>query len=672
LSTNSDNFYTELENDYFKFKPKKIIRALSQNPEDKLFRFLHKILSSPANVITHNVASRSKRNACLNELRRAISDKDLTQKIDKLLLLSTSAERLYDLIKFELDNLPLSRKSVATQCSAILTEAFDESTKLKKEINNHLENLKNNTPFFDLSTASITSSENITFSPDDVITKIVDFISLSFKMLNFKHRLSQGKYITLPQMVTVDDEDLTNARAIFFYSMLWNNLDSAVCSCLHFDGEITVFDESSLPEEILKSEIKEFYEFDRTINPFERFDFISNERLYAKLSQNFNEGIVKFNVHKTVSGIEYLSDLNNGRSITVSEIPSYVALLDTLYLSDHSLLLAGLTLREWVRCYATLEYLANKFEAPRTFKPEELIGYFVSVGISYQKAKTFIDLVTFTSESRDVYDSPLIKMSDGSYYFITVGYFSPGLTNIILSQFSSLKIDLSKKGIGFEREIHSLLSSLNHNYHYFSFKRGDDQYEYDAVMQLDNKVFIFECKNTNLSGGSVAKAKKKFDLFKEAAIQVKRLKYGLMTHPEVFHEQFGLNIDDFEIVPVIVNNLPFSLPGLFDGVYVTDYSALSKILNNPTVGVTKIMNDHGELSSVTTASHRLWENDKLQANDLINQFKNPIQLASLIDNTNVFKYFLQINKDIAFGVCHASTNLETIKTEQQKRLKEYL
>nr|WP_310615762.1 hypothetical protein [Pantoea cypripedii] len=672
MTIHSANFYTELENDYFKFKSKKIVKVLSQQPEDKFYRFLDKVLSSPANILTHNDKNRIKRDEFLLELRRHITDEVLNKKIEKLILLSRTAEKLYDLIKSKLDELSLSKKSVATQCSAILQHANNESVELKKEIRTHLENIDSTGELFDISSASFISSGGITFLPDDVITKIVDYVSLSLKMLSYRYNLTQDKYITLPVKVPVSEDDLIDARKILYYSILWSNLESAVCSCLYFDGELKTFTSESLQEELIEAGVKEFYEFDRAVNPFERFDFISNERLYSKLTQNFNDAMVDFGVHKTIANIENLSKLDNGRSITLSEIPTYVALLETLCLNDEAILLAGLNLREWVRCYATLEYLARKLETPIVFSFEIISGYLVAVGITYEKARLFIEYVTFKSDSRDVYDCPLIKLTDGSYYFFSTGYFSPGLTNIILSQFSSLKIDLSHKGYGFENEIHTVLEDLNLNYRYFSFNRDGQDYEYDAVLQLNDKVFIFECKNTNLSGGSVIKAKKKFDLLTDAAKQVKRLKEGLLKFPEVFHDKFKKNISDFEVIPVIVNNLPFSLPGLFDDVYVTDYSALSKILHNDSINAIKITVNEGSLSSTATPSHRLWENDTLQANDLLSQFNEPIQLVSFIDNTMISRHFLPIDSEVAFGVCLATTDLDKMKKEKQQQLTKYL
>lgn len=667
--SHSENIFKALEVDYYKFKPRKIVKELKQNHSDKLVRFLLAMFKKNINIQPHNTNERTKRDSFLSEIKAASSDQKIREKIDKLQKLCVCAEKIYDAIKLNLSNLAISKKSPEIQCWAVIRRAQNEILFLKDETKKHLENIDQGSRIYDVSSAFLQNSEGEYYSPDAVITKTVDYLSLTLKMFSFNHKLNNGNLTIIPDAVEVEEEDLEDAGRIFSNSILWFALESAVETCLLFEYELNEYNSTNLPEGLEDSGLDVFYAFELTKDMFIRADFISNERLYSKLSQNFIEAMYKYNIHKTVDdSMLYLSTLDNGRSVTVSEFPAYVALLETLCLSDENMLISGLTLREWVRCYSTLEKLAKLSEKKEIYTFSELNAIFLLVGISSDKSKTFIDHVSFNIESRDLYDSPLLKLKSGNYLFCSVGYFSPGISNIILSQFSSLKVDLSKKGFGFEKEMHDMLSDLKMNYQHFKFKRGTEEYEYDAIVVLDDKVFVLECKNTNLSGGSVNKAYKKKVFFIETAQQVKRLVQGLKDYPDVFQDKFNLDIRAFEVIPVIVNNLPFSLPGKFNDVYITDFSALSKILHNSHIGGIRIQNNNGELESSNTPLHRLWESETLQASDLINQFERPIQLSEFFNSTVVARHSLPISHNTAFGISSFEGDIDRLKEYRRERI----
>uniref|UniRef100_UPI001F1B854C hypothetical protein n=1 Tax=Citrobacter koseri TaxID=545 RepID=UPI001F1B854C len=243
---------------------------------------------------------------------------------------------------------------------------------------------------------------------------------------------------------------------------------------------------------------------------------------------------------------------------------------------------------------------------------------------------------------------PLIQTSNSSYLLFTPAYTSPLISNIILSKFSSKQADLSKKGYGFESDMIGILNKYELVNSHFKFKRGLEQYEYDAVFLLDDKAFILECKNTTLSGGSLTRAFQKKEFIAEAVAQVKRLVDGLASNPEVFEEQFGKNIDDYELVPVIMNNLPFSMPGKIDGVYVTDSSSFSRLIKSRYIDLGII--SHSETYQISNQKHviSMWESDTLTADDIIRHFENPVQIRDFLENKIIKKYPLRVSQDKVF------------------------
>lgn len=671
--SHTENIYKTLEIDYCKFKSKNIVIQLKQNYSDKLLRFLFAMFKKNINIQPHNVNLREKRDSFLTDLKEATNSPDLIQKIDNLNKLCVCAEKIYDVIKSNLSNLPISKKKPEIQCWAVIRRGQGEIDFLKTETRKHLESIDRKQKVFDISTAYLRNKRGESYSPDVVISKTVDYLSLSLKMIGFNYKLNSGGFIVIPDMVDVEEDDIIDAGKIFYNSILWSSLERSVETCLLFDYELNEYNSTNLPNGLENSGLETFYEFNLTKEQFIRLDYISNERLYSKLSQNFMEALYKHNVHKTVDeNLTSLTNINNGYSITTSEFPSYVALLETLCLSDENMLILGLTLREWVRCYSALERLSKISKQREVFTFSALSAYLQLVGISSDKSRLFIDFASFNNESRDLYDSPLLKMKSGDYLFCSIGYFSPGISNIILSKFSSLKVDLSQKGFGFEKEIHEMLSDLKMNYQHFKFKRESEEYEYDAIILLDDKVFVLECKNTNLSGGSVSQAFKKQTFLIDAANQVIRLADGLKKHQDVFSDKFGLDINNFEIIPVIVNNLPFSLPGKYCGVYVTDYSALSKILHNSHISGIEVRNEYGTLTSTNHPMHKLWENNTLQASDLIKQFETPIQLNEFFESTVVKKHTLQINDSVAFGIECLEGDIGQLVEYRRERMNECL
>ena len=68
------------------------------------------------------------------------------------------------------------------------------------------------------------------------------------------------------------------------------------------------------------------------------------------------------------------------------------------------------------------------------------------------------------------------------------------------------KTDASDKGFRFERDVKELISEKVGDCKSFKFKRGTNEYEYDAVFTLGNRLFVLECKNRSLSWYNPVKA----------------------------------------------------------------------------------------------------------------------------------------------------------------------
>lgn len=107
-------------------------------------------------------------------------------------------------------------------------------------------------------------------------------------------------------------------------------------------------------------------------------------------------------------------------------------------------------------------------------------------------------------------------------------------------------------------------------------------------------------------------------------------------------------------------------------MYVTDYSALSKILHNSHISGIEVRNEYGMLTSTNHPMHKLWENNALQASDLIKQFESPIQLNEFFESTAVKKHTLQINDSVAFGIECLEGDIGQLVEYRRERMNECL
>ena len=109
--------------------------------------------------------------------------------------------------------------------------------------------------------------------------------------------------------------------------------------------------------------------------------------------------------------------------------------------------------------------------------------------------------------------------------------------------------------------------------------------------------------------------------------QVKRLERGLKARPEVVESLFGRKLSDLTVVPMILNSMNYSRPPV-DGVYVSDYSALSKFFDESTISEFHWENGKKKVRKVIC---RLWSGEQPTAQELLAYLSIPPQLKLIAD-----------------------------------------
>ncbi|MBH3314195.1 hypothetical protein I5N64_05630 [Serratia marcescens] len=664
--------FEEISKDCSKYKTKKLLKAIPFFNENESVRHLVKFETQNfKNFQPHNHNKRQERDRFFEALINNIQCDTTVKHLSKLLSVFKTSEIIIDEIKTGLKALPLMEENIQTLCWAVIKNALEEGYHLQEMMEAHSSKIGESGAPFTLNQKNILTDSGTSISPDSALDKIVSFLTLTLKMFAYEHKLTRSEDIIIPDMIDVDESLVNNASSIFYYSLAWNDLITCTKSCIYFDNDIQIAQPDEIPEFLKTDGVTTAVIFNRTRDNFEYFDTISNERLSRRLSQNFFEAISKFRFEKRLpSDISKWSGSLDAHPITLEEYPYLNSLMEALSSHDSKDIVLGLSLREWVRGYSVISYLSQNAKHKIIYSKKEITSVLRLGGFSELKADIFIKSITFGNDSRDIYDSPLIQTSNSSYLLFTPAYTAPLISNIILSKFSSKQADLSKKGYGFENDMIETLNKHKLVNRHFKFKRGLEEYEYDAVFLLDDKAFVLECKNTTLSGGSLTRAFQKIEFIADAAAQVKRLVDGLVSNAEVFKEQFGKNINDYELVPVVMNNLPFSIPGKIDGVYVTDSSAFSRLIKSRYIDVGII--SHDDTYQIGNQKHVLsmWESDTLTAADIINHFENPVQLLDFLENKTMKKYPLRVSQDKIFFNVVYETCYDSMSNKQKEIIEE--
>jgi hypothetical protein len=384
-------------------------------------------------------------------------------------------------------------------------------------------------------------------------------------------------------------------------------------------------------------------------------DFISSHRVIEANTQAFFGVILENNLKNSI--VQKLSDINSlddGRYISEGEICALLAFSQqygTDIFSDTKTC-EGLIIREWVRAYSCLIYLARGSEEStkdHCYSKTQLINLLIAGGLNETKANSFISNVTFGSKSRDLYDCPLLKLDNDKYYLFFKSIQNSNVYFILSSQFSSLDFVYDKKGINFEKQVNEKLIRSNILAKSFKFKRGIDEYEYDSVFIMDEKVFVVECKNRSLPCWNPVRGARFKKFIDDTTLQVKRLVNGLMKHPEVFNGHFDKNISDFEIIPIILSSLPFAYMGVYDDVFISDASSFGRFFDSREITFNEYQGKNsGQVKKKNI--HRQWATLNPTSNDFLEHLDSLIQLRVYLNSLQLNHAWFKISEEVAFTV----------------------
>lgn len=410
---------------------------------------------------------------------------------------------------------------------------------------------------------------------------------------------------------------------------------------------------------------------------FERLDAIATERFDARMVQTFQEMLLGTNLRKIVapSSAQKVGLPPDG-VVSVDEGHAGTMLGQFLGLRLDQTKAGSLLLSERLRGYAVLKLLVESFvEADGSYFPvltrAKIQGELLRCGLSSSSADNFIKAATFNRSSRDMYDQPMIRLSNGSYLLFGFSLIASDLVKLMISSLENAKLSLQKRGPAFEKHVIKLLRDQDFDAKTLKVKRGIPkkvEYDYDVTFVWGDYVFFMECKNRGIPfGNPIALANFENEL-DEHADQVKRLRQALVDYPDIITVEYPQAIGKKPVFCVVFS-LPFSM-GYQDGVYYIDESLLGRFFKpGGSLGKEVGRARPGE-PRYRIELARLWAGDVPTPEDFIRYMENPPQLQLAKEKFEIRADLLRLSEDVVLG--YADWNRKNLSdAEEAKILTEY-
>jgi hypothetical protein len=397
----------------------------------------------------------------------------------------------------------------------------------------------------------------------------------------------------------------------------------------------------------LDCELREEYEQGETIRTLtptrdaldcRRLAHVAHEQLTVEIDSVFNQLIYREDAHRDAVDIDDPAPLMPNATVTASEVYSYHALemlLAVAPVEDTSQYL-GLTLVEWLRGYAVIERIASRAsrsEGPATrflvtLDEGELVDRLVRLGLSPDKARRFIDNVTFRRGSGDIVDDPILRTADGGLLLFGPLICNCEITRTILSKFARRNVRIGSKGKRFERRFREQLSDWGLRPVHGEVRDVHGPYEVDAAIRLDRRVFLFECKTRSSFGVEPANVWRLREWMSRAAAQARRIAEGLERNPASLGTLLGEGGNRLEVIPCVVGALPLQARGMVDGAYFTDQMALAMFFAIGEAGVYTTHRIPGlPPLRQTIFAKPLWSGRSPSSDDLLRHLADPPSAA---------------------------------------------
>lgn len=468
---------------------------------------------------------------------------------------------------------------------------------------------------------------------DSGLEIFVGFVSMTLHMEAFRHKWSDPDgIIVVPSLPDVTEEAVFQVGSTLMLAIMWRRWRMTEERARVLGRTLRFLNANEHPKDA-PAQLTKFIveEGDDSSDWLHR---VALERVTDKMSQNLVEIGASVNINrqqlKLSTGARALPPHSWISTEEVHGVWGLVQYLAYDVVADQERP-GGLRLVEWVRGYCALKLLARDANAGDLVRTRAgWQDYLAKFGLPATESEVFISRLTFCRSSRDLFDHPFIKLGDSRYRLFALGLRSSSVPIVVLSTLSHLNVQLKRKGKSFEETVRETFEKASIKTYAFKVKRGNEEYEFDAVVPWGDYLFVIECKNRSLPFGSPIQMRY-FDLQTQDDIkQVRRLMKGLEEHPDILANNFPPDVAKLTRVPVIVNCFPYSAPGQLDGVYQYDYSALSRFFESGEIKFKAAV--PGKKVEEYDTGIRLWAGENPTPEDLLAQLEEPLQFKTVVDS----------------------------------------
>lgn len=486
-------------------------------------------------------------------------------------------------------------------------------------------------------------------SPDVPIDVDVMTTTMALKMIGHSETWFEkdGQFV-LPNRRASSADDRAAVLEILVAAQAWRHWAWIEEETRYFDGTLTEVDPATFPSEYRDSGVRRLLHHVPGAADWHMIDLAANERLLMGMKQQAAQMLFGTKISENAGDITDRVELFPRAFVSVEEVHSAHALdksLSATIASDASNY-RGLRLVEWIRGYSVLqELVSNAYEEsdndPARLNIEmhraTLVALLRRLGLSGEKAETFVRLVTFDRRSRDLFDTPLIRIGESSILIFGAGLLGAIPAQTTLSRLATLKQSLEARGKAFERAMLDLMLGQGLEAKAIKVKRNRQEYDFDLLVRWDARIFLFECKSRGLSGNNQIASYYDYLQMDSDVKQVKRLVEGLILHPDILADAFGPDANELELVPCVLNVLPMGLPHSIEGIYFTDAVALTRLFHSPAFTASMVGPADADGTRVMTdvQTHRLWAGASVSGDDLMRQLQSPVQLNLMLRQINM-------------------------------------
>lgn len=467
-------------------------------------------------------------------------------------------------------------------------------------------------------------------SSDAIVTSITRALGGTLKMDGFAGKWFDGQgRLVLPELADIDEETLGLTEASERLGMAWNRWETFQEQARFVGGAIRKLEGKDLPDK--RPELLEHF-FTRNAD-FNFVDWMANERSFDREHISTNDLFAMTDAESRAKGIdgpvaitpaEWISAEEVAQCLSLSEAVGYNVMED---LESH----AGLRLVHWVRGYCALStWAAQRFDAgPGILRTSqaELMTLLERVSFTREEATVFLDAISFARESRDLFDAPLVRTAT-DWLVVGPAILGPRLAKIVPSLLGSMKVTIERKGQAFEDRALAFFREQGLDAKAVTVWRAGKEYQYDVLVRWGSFLLLIECKNRLLSNNNAEAGYHFLEGVADDIEQITRLKQGLEHWPEIVTDAFGAKAAGLKIVPIVLQNETFSLPGGQDGVFFYDWSALTRFFAERFLFVSREHRIPSKNAAIRNrvAVKSLWAGETPSPEDLLAELKHPHQL----------------------------------------------